>query len=75
MRFSDPAELLAFPQLQAALTKCLTVHPPSGVERKLHPDANRLATLFGLMIYSRAETITIGDVDPQILEAYLRWRE
>ena len=48
-------DVITFEALQAALARCMVLNPPEGMERRLHPDANRLADLFGLMIYERVQ--------------------
>jgi len=60
--------------LQAALARCMAIHPPEGAERRLHPDANRLADLFGLMVYEHAPSVPRAQVAPDILEIYARWQ-
>ena len=49
----DTVATLLFRDLHAALTRCMETHPPVGLERSLHPDANTLAGLWGLMSYQR----------------------
>lgn len=66
--------VLSFDQLHAALANCMAANPPEGAELRLHPDANRLAGLWGLMSYERRDAVAIGDVSPEVLEAYRRWR-
>jgi hypothetical protein len=60
--------------LQAALARCMAIHPPTGAERRLHPDANRLADLFGLMVYERTPAVRHDAVPADIVEIYSRWR-
>ena len=67
------AALLTLDKLQAALTRCMAVHPPSGAELRLHADANRMADLLGLMIYQRVASVCVADVESGILDAYRRW--
>ena len=67
-------EVISVDALQAALARCMAIHPPEGPERRLHPDANRMADLFGLMVYERSSSVRRADVAPDILEIYARWR-
>ena len=64
---------LTFAALHAALDRCMSAHPPEGLERSLHPDANALANLWGLMAYQRISAVPIADVDPSVLVVYKRW--
>ena len=68
----DDAEL-TFTALHAALDRCMGAHPPEGLERSLHPEANALANLWGLMAYQRIAAVPIADVDPTVLAVYQRW--
>jgi len=52
----------------------MAIHPPQGAGRRLHPDANRLADLFGLMVYERSSSVLRVHVAPDILETYARWQ-
>lgn len=67
------AELLTLDALQAALARCMAVHPPEGAELRLHKDANRMADLFGLMVYQRVTSVALADIEAGILDAYRRW--
>ena len=66
---------LTFTALHAALDRCMGAHPPEGLERSLHPDANTLATLWGSMAYQRITAVPVADVDPSVLFVYLRWSD
>lgn len=57
----------------AALARCMAIHPPTGAERRLHPDANRLADLFGLTMYQRTPAVSCSAGPADILESYVRW--
>lgn len=50
-------------------------HPPEGLERSLHRDANRLAGLWGLMTYERTPAIAVNQIEPVVLEVYRRWMD
>lgn len=67
-------DAISLDALQAALARCMAIHPPEGPERRLHPDANRLADLFGLMVYERSPSVLRSQVAPDILEIYARWQ-
>jgi hypothetical protein len=66
-------DTLTFDDLHRALSRCMTAHPPQGIELSLHADANRLAGLWGLMSYQRTQSVPLGEVDPRVLDAYRRW--
>ena len=66
-------EELTFDALHSALARCMAAHPPEGLERSLHPDANTLATLWGLMAYQRSRSVPVADVDQEVLVVYERW--
>ena len=66
-------EELSFDSLHSALGRCMASHPPEGLERSLHPDANALATLWGLMSYLGARAVPLSQVDPLVLQTYRRW--
>ena len=70
-----PALRLTFDELHAALSRCMDAHPPEGIELRLHPDANKIAGLWGLMIYQRTISIPVELVSPDVLEAYRRWKQ
>ncbi len=66
-------EFITLDELQAALARCMAFHPPEGAERRLHKDANRLADLFGLMVYERARSVPRANVAADILEIFTKW--
>lgn len=67
------AEFITLDELQAALARCMAFHPPEGAEKRLHKDANRLADLFGLMVYEHASSVQRGNVAPDILDTFIKW--
>ena len=71
---SDTPNELSFPDLQAALDRCMKEHPPTGEERRLHADANRMADLFAVMALGRIPSVALDTVEPGVLEAYQRWK-
>lgn len=74
-RARESEERLSFAQVQRALMRCMAAHPPAGLELTLHPEANALADVFGLMSYTRMTDIERGALKPGQLEAFERWRE
>lgn len=66
-------EALTFEALHAALSRCMEAHPPDGAELRLHPDANTLAGLWGLMSYEKTQAVPVEQVKPSVMEAYRRW--
>lgn len=71
---NDAPNELSFIDLQAALDRCMKEHPPTGEERRLHPDANRMADLFAVMALERIASVPRDTVKASVLEAYERWR-
>lgn len=73
----EPAgeSVLTFAELHLALTRCMQAHPPCGLEFEMHPDANVIAGLWGLMSYQRAESVSLDEVKPDVLDAYRRWAQ
>ncbi len=69
------ASVLTLEQLQGALARCMEAHPPQGLERALHSDADRLAGLWGLMIYERSADISVDQVEPEVRDVYRRWKD
>ncbi|WP_374684722.1 DUF3717 domain-containing protein [Variovorax sp. ZS18.2.2] len=51
----------------------MRAHPPSGMERRLHVDANAMAELWARMLVTRTTSVVINDVDPDTLAALNRW--
>ncbi len=66
--------MLLTADLQDALDRCMQAHPPSGWERRLHPDASRMANLWSELILSRAIATPLRDVKHEIVQAWTRWR-
>lgn len=66
-------DVLTFEDLHRALTRCMESNPPCGLEFQMHPDANVIAGLWGLMNYERTESVAMEQVKPEVLEAYRRW--
>lgn len=66
-------ELLTFDEINLALTRCMEAHPPAGLDFQMDPDANTIASLWGLMLYERAASVALSQVSQPVLEAYRRW--
>ncbi len=60
-------------ELHRALSRCMDAHPPEGIELRLHPDANSMAGLWGLMLYERTTSVPIDQMEAEVLDAYRRW--
>ena len=69
------SEQILLIEVQAALTRCLAVHPPMEPDRTLCPDANRLAEVYGEMICARLEAREIADLNESQRAAFTRWHE
>ncbi|WP_208512325.1 hypothetical protein [Variovorax paradoxus] len=67
------SESFLYRDLDAALTRCMSAHPPVGQERRLHPDAQLMAGLWAEMTVSQRMTTAAAEVKPAIKEAVLRW--
>ncbi len=65
--------VLTFEALHQALTRCMAAHPPCGLEFQMHPDANVIAGLWGLMNYERSASVPVDQVKPEVMAAYRRW--
>ena len=66
-------QVLTLSELQRALDRCMTAHPPSGAELRLHADANSIAGLWALMRYEQRDAVQVAEVKPSVLEAFHRW--
>jgi hypothetical protein len=66
--------LITFSQVQTALMRCMTKHPPEGDERRLHPEASRLADLFGEMWYAKTPDVMVDSVPPDIRDLFEKWK-
>ena len=66
-------DVLTFDALHLALTRCMTAHPPGGIEFQMHSDANVMAGLWGLMNYERTLSVPLEEVKPEVLEVFRRW--
>ena len=69
---SAPDTLLTA-DLQGALERCMQMHPPVGLERRLHPDASRMANLWSDLILRRVTAIPLIDIEPDVMRAWARW--
>ena len=65
---------LSFRAIDAALTRCMEAHPPEGLERRMHPDANTMAGLWAQMLVDRIDAVPLASVKPDVLAAGERWR-
>ena len=65
--------VLMLADLQKALDRCMRAHPPEGIERSLHPEANALADVWARMLVERIDTVPTADLKPRVLEVYGRW--
>ncbi|MEO1767942.1 DUF3717 domain-containing protein [Thiobacter aerophilum] len=57
-----------------ALNRCMQRHPPEGIEKRLHPDANLLAEIVGEMYWRKLDDIPVRAIQGEHLEALLKWR-
>ena len=60
--------------IDAALTRCMEAHPPEGLERRMHPDANTMAGLWAQMLVDRVDTVPRAGINPDVMAALERWR-
>lgn len=61
-------------ELFAALSRCMAEHPPEGLEKAMHPDADRMAGLWAVMHLENIETVPLANVKPQVLQAFGNWQ-
>lgn len=67
------ADVLTFVDLNAALTRCMAEHPPTGVELALHPDASRMANLWAEMLLTGQTSREWVSVDARVSSVFLNW--
>ena len=72
METSTP-EVITFDAVKASLDRCMTTHPPTGIERSLHRDADAMADLFALMALDRLTAFPKAEVDADLLAIFDRW--
>ena len=65
---------LSFRAIDAALARCMEAHPPEGLERRMHADANVMAGLWAQMLVDRIDAVPLASVKPDVLAAWERWR-
>lgn len=66
------AEEIQLAALQEALERRMREHPPQGLERVMHPDA-QLSTLWATKLVEHTNRVAEAKVHPQVLDAYRRW--
>ena len=62
-------------ELEEAINYWRALRPSHGEEKALSPEVNALATVYAMMIFNRAKSITIDQLDPvsrQLVEAWHR---
>ena len=64
---------LSLDAIDAALARCMKAHPPEGLERSLHPDADALASEWALMLYLDKTELALRGLDRTFLQAFARW--
>ena len=65
--------VLKLSDLHNALDRCMRAHPPEGIERSLHPDANTLADVWARILVERIDTVPMDGLKPRVLEVYRQW--
>lgn len=68
-----PVDEITFAEVDAALTRCMAMNPPSGMELALHPDACRMANLWAEMVVTGVQSRVRVQVDARILAAIKAW--
>jgi hypothetical protein len=66
-------DVVTLVQIQAALERCMQAHPPTDVARVLHPEADRIATLWATLHLSRVTHIDTGQIDQRQRDALRSW--
>jgi hypothetical protein len=64
-------ESIRFEDVQAAVMRCLAVHPP--VDFALHRDASRLVDLFARMSYQKVHEVQPDQMPPDVLALLQKW--
>lgn len=62
-------------ELEQAINYWRTVRPSQGEERALSPEVDALATVYALMIFNKAKSVSLESLEPaarQLLESWHR---
>jgi len=62
-------------QLGDAIHRCSAAHPEYTSRKLLHPDAERLCEVLGMMIYRKSNAVRRDMLQEEHLEALKRWGE
>lgn len=65
---------MSFGFIDESLSRCMSAFPPEGVEKRLHPDANKMADVWCRMVLEGMTSIETAAVNDSTLEAIERWR-
>jgi hypothetical protein len=65
---------ITLPELEQAINYWRSLRPSSGEERALSPEVNALATVYALMIYNKARSLALSDLDQNARQLLEEWR-
>lgn len=65
---------ITLPELEQAINYWRSLRPSSGEERALSPEVNTLATVYALMIYNKARSLPLSDLDQNARQLLEEWR-
>ncbi|MGY4831854.1 hypothetical protein ACVNIS_24990 (plasmid) [Sphaerotilaceae bacterium SBD11-9] len=58
-----------------ALRLCMEKHPPEGLEKAMHRDADRMAGLWAEMHLQRIDAVPVASVKREVLQAFKAWHK
>lgn len=65
---------ITLPELEQAINYWRSLRPSQGEERALSPEVNTLATVYALMIFNQAKTVSFESLDPAVQQLLNSWR-
>jgi len=65
---------LPLPELEQAINYWRSLRPSSGEERALSPEVNALATVYAIMIFNKARSVSLSDLDQTTRQLLEEWR-
>lgn len=66
---------ISLTELEKAINHWRTVRPSQGEECALSPEVNTLATVYALMIFNKAKSISLESLDPAARQLVESWRK
>jgi hypothetical protein len=65
---------LTLTELEQAINYWRTLRPSEGEECALSPEVNTLATVYALMIFNKAKSVTFDSLDTPVRQLLEAWR-